>query len=214
MLGYAIFFGFLIFYGGMSVVDQSMKMFTTTGGFISQLDNRFSVIYDITPTYTLLLPNLANPLYLIGLMILMLLLAAQVYPLENILNWRVKLGTIYLFAIAIAILPVFIPGLSYSLYTDIVTLGTVVGILIGLILNIGLNIKLAASTAGDLRRRSVAIIFASVLFYLGFLMSLNIQELNLLSNNVEGLSSAYDLFLGNMFQAIAGLLYWRGLRSS
>lgn len=211
-LGYALFFGFLACYGVMSVINEILVLTVPGGGFIAQLDTRFAVLYGLTPTYSLVLPNLANPLYLIGLMILMLLLAAQVYPLEVVLGWKRQPGTFYLFAIAAAIPVVFIPAVSYSLYTDIVVFGTIAGMLIGLIMNIGINIRLAATTTGDLRKRSLSIIFASILFYVGFLMSLKIAEISLLYQLV-GTPMGYDIFLGCVVQAIAAVLYWRGLRT-
>jgi hypothetical protein len=212
-LGYALFFGFLLFYGGMSVIDQALVLYSPGGGFISKLGVDFNVLYGIPISYVLILGNLANPLYLLGLGILMVLLAAQVYPLEVVLNWKYKPSTVYSFAIAAAIIPIYFPMVSYSLYTDIVTLGTVIGIVIGLVLNIGINIKLAATSAGDLRKRSLSIIFASILFYIGFLLSLNIAELAVL-NQLIGTPPEYDVFLGYVVQAISAILYWRGLRST
>ncbi|MEX2685070.1 MAG: hypothetical protein Q6373_026080 [Candidatus Sigynarchaeota archaeon] len=212
-LGYALFFGFLSFYGAMGIVDQGLHVFTAGGGFISKIGKEFDVLYGITPAYGLILPNLANPLYLIGLAILMLLLAAQVYPLELALNWKRIPATIYLFAIAAATIPIYIPAVSYSLYTDIVTIGTVGGMLLGLVLNIGINIKLASTSAGDLRKRSLSIIFASILFYIGFLLTLNIVELAII-HQIAGTPVEYDVVLGYAIQAIAALLYWRGLRTS
>nr|MDO8112037.1 hypothetical protein [Candidatus Sigynarchaeota archaeon] len=211
-LGYEVFFGFLFVYGALSVLDEILALSTGTG-FIGNLDTDFSVLYGITPGYDLTLPNLANPLYLIGIMILMLLLAAQVYPLEVVLGWKRTPGTIYLFAITIAIIPVFIPALSYSIYTEIVMFGAIGGVLIGLVLNIGINIRLAATTTGDLKKRSISIIFASILFYVGFLMALKIAEISILYQ-IFGTPLEYDIFLGCILQAIAAILYWRGLRAS
>jgi hypothetical protein len=212
-LGYALFFAFLSVYGVMSLIDQSLVLFTADGGFISKVGKDFDILYGITPTYELILPNLANPLYLIGLAILMILLAAQVYPLELALNWKRAPATIYLFAIAAATIPIYIPALSYSLYTDIVTMCTVGGMVLGLVLNIGINIKLASTSAGDLRRRSLSIIFASILFYIGFLLTLNIAELAII-HQIAGTPPEYDVVLGYVIQAISAVLYWRGLRIS
>ncbi|MBN2154276.1 MAG: hypothetical protein JW839_22670 [Candidatus Lokiarchaeota archaeon] len=214
LLGYAVFFGFLTFYGVMGIVDQSLIVFTDFGGIISKLDVTFAELYGITPGYQLVFTKLANPLYLLGLLILMLLLAAQVYPLEMVLNWRRAPATVFLFAVAAAILPAYHPSLCYTVYMDVVTGLVIGGMLLGLILNIGINCKLAASTTGDLKKRSLSIIFASILFYVGFLMSLRIQDISIMFQVSEGaIKLDYDVVLGYVIQSISALLYWRGLRS-
>jgi hypothetical protein len=213
LLGYALFFGFLSFYGAMSLVDQSLTVFTSAGGFIGKLDVSFDVLYGLPPNPDLLFPQLANPLYLLGIMILMLLMAAQVYPLEMVLNWKRAPATTFLFIVAAAIVPAYFPALCLTIYMDIVTGCVIGGILLGLVLNIGINIKLVATTAGDLRKRSLCIIFASILFYVGFLLALKIAELSIL-NRIFGTPADYDVVLGYGVQSVAALLYWRGLRLS
>jgi hypothetical protein len=212
LLGYALFFGFLMFYGAMSLVDQVLTIFTSTGGLIGRLDVSFDVLYGLPPNSELLFPQLANPLYLLGLLILMLLLAAQVYPLEMVLDWKRAPATTFLFIVAGAIVPAFFPALCLTIYMDIITGCVIGGMLLGLVLNIGINIKLAATTAGDLRKRSLSIIFASILFYIGFLLALKIAELAIL-NQLFGIPADYDVVLGYIVQTLAAVLYWRGLRS-
>jgi hypothetical protein len=213
LLGYALFFGFLSFYGAMGLVDQTLAVFTPFGGFIGKLDVSFDLLYGLTPTYELFFPQLANPLYLLGLLILMLLLAAQVYPLEMVLNWKRAPATTFLFIVAAAIVPAYFPALCFTIYMDIITGCVIGGMLLGLVLNIGINIKLAATTVGDLRKRSLSIIFASILFYVGFLLALKIGELAIL-NRLFGTPADYDVVLGYAVQALAAVLYWRGLRVS
>ena len=103
-LGYAFFFGALFFFGLMSVINDVLNIFVPGSGFIGNLDTDFSTLYGITPGYELILPKLANPLYLVGILVLMILLATQVYPLEVVLNWKKLPGTKYLIIIAAAIL--------------------------------------------------------------------------------------------------------------
>jgi hypothetical protein len=214
LLGYALFFGFMTFYGAMSVVDQSLIVFTNYGGIIGKLDVDFSELYGIPVGYALIFNSLANPLYLLGLMILTLLLAAQVYPLEMVLGWKRPLATYYLFISAAAILPAYFPALCYTVYTDIVSFMVIGGVILGLVLNIGINSKLAATTTGDLKKRSLSIIFASALFYAGFLMSLKFDAVSILYTVSDGvISMDWDVLIGYVLQTVSSLLYWRGLRS-
>ncbi|NMC08449.1 MAG: hypothetical protein GYA24_24790 [Candidatus Lokiarchaeota archaeon] len=214
LLGYTLFFGFMTFYGAMSVVDQSLIVFTSFGGIIGKLDVDFSEFYGIPVSYTLFFDTLANPLYLLGLMILTLLLAAQVYPLEMVLNWKKPFATMYLFIAAAAIVPAYLPALCYTVYTDIVASMVIGGVVLGLILNIGINSKLAATTTGDLKKRSLSIIFASILFYAGFLMSLKFDAVSILYTiSDHAIPMDWDVLIGYVLQATSSLLYWRGLRS-
>ncbi|MHA1715377.1 MAG: hypothetical protein ACTSXP_07010, partial [Promethearchaeota archaeon] len=158
------------------------------------------------------LSNLARPLYVFGLAALNCLLAAQVYPLEMVINWTKKPVTLFLFGVAVALVLVFIPALTWTLYSFVVFLSTIISMLLGLIMNIGVNFKLAVVSTGDLRRRSIFIIFASFLFYLGFLWTLEIQEISVMA--LFNLSGRYDIVLGCIIQGVSALFYYSGLKTS
>jgi hypothetical protein len=80
-------------------------------------------------------------------------------------------------------------------------------------MNIGVNIKLAAVSTGELRRRSISIIFASLFFYLGFIWTLEIGEISLGTIfSIAGYASAWDTVFGSVLQVISALLYRQGLR--
>lgn len=155
----------------------------------------------------LFLYNTVQPLYIIGLSALLLLQAAQIYPLEKTVNWERAIGTKTLVVIAVGLWLVFIPALTWTYLTFALLFGTILGIVYGLVINVGVNIKLAVMTTGDLRKRSLAIIFASILFYFGFIITLEIQELSITGDG------KLDIVLGCIIQTLSAILYWRGLRT-
>ncbi len=159
------------------------------------------------------LSNMVLPIYILGLAALLCLLAAQIYPLEQTLNWRRAPGTIFLVCVSGGLMLVFIPALTWSTFTLVMMFASIAGMLYGLIINVGVNIKLAAVSTGDLRRRSVSIIFASILFYLGFIYTLEIGEISLrVITGISGLSLKWDIIFGCALQMVSALLYWNGLR--
>ncbi|MHA1679518.1 MAG: hypothetical protein ACTSUE_00825 [Promethearchaeota archaeon] len=215
MLGYVFFYAFLSFYGGLAVIDEFGNVFEFYD-ILGVLAQDLDVLYGITPSYDLLFPNLANALYLFGIIMLMILIAAQVYPLENILNWKYFIATRFLIIVSVGLVLVYIPTLSYSLYSEILFICAVIGLFLGLVLNIGINIKIAATSSGDLKKRSISIIFASLLFYIGFLLTVGIQELSPFGSLglASSMTGALDMLLGGILQVVSAILYWRGLRSN
>nr|MDO8117114.1 hypothetical protein [Candidatus Sigynarchaeota archaeon] len=83
------------------------------------------------------LSNMVLPIYILGLAALLCLLAAQIYPLEQTLNWKHAPGTVFLVSVAIALMLVFIPGITWSMYTLVLLFASIGGILYGLIINVG-----------------------------------------------------------------------------
>jgi hypothetical protein len=215
LLGYAIFFGCLSIYGGVSVINDVANTFLDVD-LLGSLETELVTLYGLEPGPPLILERLTVALYLFGIIILMLLLAVQVYPLENMLGWKHLIGTKYLLIVTVALGLVYMPFLVNTIYPDIAFFAAIFGLVLGLVLNIGINIKIAASSTGDLRRRSISIIFASILFYVGFLLTVGIQELNPFRGMDlgPGMDNALNIMLGGVVQLIAAILYWRGLRPS
>jgi hypothetical protein len=157
--------------------------------------------------------NIVQPLYILGVSSMVLLIAGQVYPLELTLNWNKTIITKYLLIVSVGATFVFIPALTWSLYAFIFCFGAVLGVVIGLVMNIGVNIKIAAVSAGELRRRSISIIFASLLFYSGFIWTLEIGEISLGAIfSIAGYVTEWDIMFGSALQVISALLYRQGLR--
>jgi hypothetical protein len=208
-VGYAFFFVALFaFQVGISLVDLAENMGFPTGwireSFPGEAEGKAAVYF---------LYSLVKPVYILGVASMVLLIAGQVYPLELTLNWNKTIITKFLVIVSVGVMFSFIPALTWSLYTFIFCFGAVLGVVIGLIMNIGVNIKLAAVSTGELRRRSISIIFASFLFYMGFVWTLEIQEISLGTIfNIAAYASEWDTVFGSMLQVISALLYRQGLR--
>nr|MDO8087958.1 hypothetical protein [Candidatus Sigynarchaeum springense] len=203
-VGYAFFF--LVLFGfqvGYSITEMGdyFHWFSTAwirGDFLG-----YSEPDIIAPT--LFLYNLVQPIFILGIASLMLLIAGQVYPLELTLNWNKAIITKYLLIVAAGVMTIFIPVLTWTYYAFGFLLAAIVGVIIGLLMNIGVNAKLARISTGELRRRSITIIFASILFYLGFIWTLEIKEISLGD-------FAWDTAFGSILQGISAILYRQGLR--
>ena len=209
-MGYAIFFAVLFFFQiGISFYSIMNELFPDT---VEWLRNPFpGEGIEENKDKIFFLYNLVQPLYIIGLMPLLLLISMQIYPVEKTLNWERTPGTKILIITSISMSVIFIPILTWSYYTFITLVLALFGFIYGLLVNIGVNIKLAAMSTGEIRKRSVAIIFASILFYLGFLWTLEIQEISI-ARMIGGIDSAWDITLGCVVQGISALMYYQGLK--
>ncbi|MEX2682690.1 MAG: hypothetical protein Q6373_013900 [Candidatus Sigynarchaeota archaeon] len=203
-IGYAFFFlvlfGFQVGYAFTEVGDY-FNLFPTDwirGNFPGYGDK-------VIMAPVLFLYNLVKPIFLLGISSLMLLIAGQVYPLELTLNWNKIIITKYLLLVALGVMLIFIPLLTWTTYSFIILLAAILGVIIGLLMNIGVNVKIARVSTGELRRRSISIIFASILFYMGFIWTLEIKEISLGD-------FAWDTVFGSVLQAISAVLYRQGLR--
>ncbi|GAB4327993.1 MAG: hypothetical protein Kow0069_35010 [Promethearchaeota archaeon] len=167
--------------------------------------------YDALKDRVWFLYNFMRPLFVLGLLMGLGITAGMIYPLEEIVGWRSFPLTKYLLVVAAAVLVVFVPAVTFSAYTVVVLLATFVGIGFGLFFNMAVNLKLAVrSPAGSsIRRRSVAILVAFVLFYLGLVWSLEVGWTKAL---VPVASLKWDVVVGSALQVVSGGLYWRGFR--
>nr|MDO8111504.1 hypothetical protein [Candidatus Sigynarchaeota archaeon] len=211
-VGYAFFFlALFIFQIGMSLYTLSDYL---APGSTSWLRTDFPGADNPANTANLFfLYNLVLPLYITGVAFMLVLIAGQIYPLELTLNWSKSPGTKYLLIVAAALMPVFIPAVTWTIYTFVVCLAALIGVVYGLFMNIFVNIKIAAVSTGDLRRRSIAIIFASILFYLGFIWTLEIGEISLgRIFDIPGYTMQWDIVFGCFIQGISALLYRQGLK--
>lgn len=209
-VGYAFFFAALCaFQVGISLYDLALYIDPASVSWVresfpGEAEGRAAVLF---------LYNLVQPLYILGLSAMLLLIAAQVYPLELTLNWNKTIVTKYIVIVAAGTMLIFIPVLTWSLYSFIFCLSAILGVVLGLVMNMGVNIKLATASTGELRIRSIAIIFASLLFYFGFIWTLEIQEISLGEIfNIAGYSSRWDTVFGYALQVISAILYRQGLR--
>lgn len=205
-LGYALFFvAIFAFQVGISLTELAEHFNLPTGWIREPFDGEEAGKAALWELY-----NLAQPLYILGFSGMLLLIAAQVYPLELTLNWNKTIITKYLVIVSAALILVFVPALTWTTYTLVLCIAAILGVILGLVMNMGVNIKLAAVSTGELRRRSIAIIFASLLFYFGFIWTLEIEEISIATP--LKISKDWDIFFGYVLQIISAILYRQGLR--
>lgn len=210
-IGYGVFFlalfGFQIglsIYSVLDIIDPSLVNWIRESFPGSEIPGNVEKI--------LFLENLILPLYILGLAGILILIGAQIYPIEETIGWKRTPGTKILFIISGGLLLIFIPAITWSYYSFIMVTSSILGFAYGLILNLAVNIKIAVASTGDLRKRSISIIFASFLFYLGFLYTLEIQEISLEAITGLNIPMDWDTVLGCVLQTLAALLYRQGLK--
>jgi len=211
-MGYLLFFlALLIYQVGISIYQIGMAL-----GYIPGGQPMFPMEVGFDPdTVVFFLSNLMRPVFIIGLVGVEALIAAQIYPLEVAIGWKRTPGTIIMFITCGLLFLMFIPLLTWTYYSFVVLLIACAGVLYGFFMNIGVNIKMAKISTGEVRRRSVFIILASMLFYIGFLWTLEVGWTESIINIFAPISVSlkWDVLAGSILQAISALLYRSGLNT-
>ncbi len=205
-LGFSIFF---LFFTGMNV---GVAIYDILTDYISGLSD---VIRAQFPGYEVpgaldsvgIFWNVLRPIYILGFVAALVATAALIYPLETVIGWRKTPSTILLLAICPFLLLIFIPGLTYTLYSPIVLGICYGGIAYGLVLNVIVNIWLAKRFPGKIRRRSLMIIVAFSVFYFGFIWAL---ETGISEAIYESWGYNHDVLFGSLLEILGCFLYWRG----
>ncbi|MFX0099136.1 MAG: hypothetical protein ACFFCS_06100 [Candidatus Hodarchaeota archaeon] len=207
-VGYSIFFfSLFVFQIGHSITELLNYIFPELG-FLASIKSNLPG----GPMPGLLFSNLNRPLFILGLILMELILAAQIYPLERAVNWNRTRGTKYLVVTACLLCSMFIPMLAWSFMSTIIFAMAIFGLLYGLIANIGINIKLVVKSVGEVRTRSIMIILGSLCFYLGFLWTLEIREISIVYHLFGYSYVKLDITLGCIAQVVAAILYRRGFQ--
>lgn len=207
-LGYAIFFGALFFFQiGLSSIEFLDRY--VYPGVLNAMKGDF----DTKPVgFELpIFDNLLTPIFVVGLIMMMVLLIGQINPVEKIINWKKKPITIYLIIVMVMLILVFVPILTFTLFSTVAFFLCIIGMALGLLLNVGVNIRLAHVSTGDLKKRSIMIIFGTIFFYLGFLWTLEIQEISL-GQLFPVWSTKLDVVVGSITQGLAGFFFRLGLK--
>lgn len=155
------------------------------------------------------------PAYILGITAITLLFAAQIYPVEIIVKWeRAPLSKI-LILLSILLMLEFIEPIRWSLYTPIVLTAWVLALSLTLFLNLGVNFKLALQTTGEVKKRSIRIILAFLLFFGGFIWAL---EVGWTDNIVFWMDVPndyqWDIIIGSIIEVLGGFLYRSGFVSA
>ena len=154
-----------------------------------------------------ILANQMRPLFLTFYFFFACILAAQVYPLEQAMNWEKSPFSKIMVIFGSGVWLLYIPAIAYSMFAFVIIGLCWLSLLMGFSLNIGVNLKLYKMTAGALRKRALHAIFAFFFLALGVAWSL---ELGWGSLIYDDLPNAADVTIGCIFQLISALFYLKG----
>lgn len=208
-LGYAFMFLFLFLYSigafANDLLDFLLESWSSTA-----LETSFPKPsgLELNPIVEFI-ENLYRPLFVLGLIACELIFAAQVYPLEKMLKWEKTPGVKAMIVSAALMLLLFIPALQWTIVSSLIIYLSIAGIGYGFVMNIAVNIKLAHASTGAIRRRSIMIILASLLFYIGFIWSLEVGWAKFFGD----LSIKWDIVFGSIAIAVSAFLFRTGFRS-
>jgi hypothetical protein len=150
---------------------------------------------------------LSQPFYVASMIIAGLVFAGQIYPLEEIIGWSKTPLTKTILILSAMMTLVYIPAITYSIYSMMVVLALMLSVLFAAFINIGVNIKLARSSTGAIRTRSLYILMGLFLFYIGFIWSLEVGWAKLIYNQW---GHTEDLYFGVILQIISTIFYSKG----
>ncbi len=153
--------------------------------------------------------NFCRPLFLLAIIAGNILIAGQVYPLEIAIGWKKVPVTKMLVVTSLALFLVFIPGITFSILTQVLFAAGFGCLGLGFLLNIGVNIHLFRISTGQIRQRSLFIIVAFILFYLGFVWALEVGWAKIF---IPEATLKYDVVFGSLVQIVAAIFYWVGFR--
>ncbi|MBD3349973.1 MAG: hypothetical protein GF364_00625 [Candidatus Lokiarchaeota archaeon] len=205
--GYAFMFLFLLGYQIVVTILEIVEYFSDFRTV--ELQQEFPIPEGLALNgLVIFLENLYKPIFILGLIALLILFAAQIYPLEKMLGWKSAPGTKAMLIISATMLLIFIPGIAWTLPSAFILIACFAGVGYGFSMNIAVNVKMALTTTGAIRRRSIMIILASALFYVGFIWVLEIGWADLIW---EGFSLDWDIIFGSTLIVISAFLYRSGL---
>ncbi len=206
-LGFSIMFlAILGIIAGTAVYETVNLIFTGTWN----LQTPFPGYYDpIMREQVGIFLNFCRPLFVLAFIACNVMIAGQVYPLEIAINWKKAPATKLLVITGLAAFAIFIPGITFSIVTQILLVACIGSLLFGFALNIGVNIHLCRVSTGQIRRRSLFIILAFICFYMGFIWAL---EVGWTREFIPGATLKYDVVFGSILQMVAAVFYWVGFR--
>jgi hypothetical protein len=202
-LGYSLFF----FITGVTLLGVGAdKLLQLLGKAPMEFTARFP--YG-DPNDSGFLANFTRPLYLALLLLVLLLFATQVAPLEYMV-WKKQYVTVFLVISTALVATVYIPALTYGLYSMIVIMTAFVAILLAFLLNFGMNLSIYFKTTGDLRRRAGFIAVGFFVFLIGLVWSMEVGW----TKGLTGVSGyEWDVAVGSVIILGGGLLMFRGFKT-
>jgi hypothetical protein len=149
--------------------------------------------------------NMTRPLFVFFFIIVTLVIAGQVYPLEGIMNWNKKPITKIMVSASVLMMLIYIPMITYTIVTQIIFIWFFFALALGFFLDIGINIMLFFKTTGQIRTQSLYVVIAFFFFYGGFAMTLEMGWMEQVWSGFDSLR--YDIIFGVILQIISTILY-------
>lgn len=155
--------------------------------------------------------NLVRPYYILIYIVLLVALAGQIQPIEVILKQDRHILSRALFLCTTVLVLVYIPALTYSLFTIIIMSITNLLVFIGFLFNVFMNLSLALKTVGEVRKRSLLVLFGFIIFIIGTLWGLKMGWSVIFNPNWH---HNEDVIIGAIISGVSIYCYYRVFASS
>ncbi len=138
------------------------------------LKNQFDWYADSENTVGSIINNQMRPAHLIFYFMMNMVMAAQIYPLEQANGWKKNPVMKFIILCGFSVWLVFIKPIGLSSFAVVPVILGFTGIGIGFLLNIGINLKLYMKAAGAIRTRALYAFSAFLTLAIGILFSMEL----------------------------------------
>ncbi len=202
-LGNSILFTIAVIF---HIAYASFELYISTIPNAVMLNNYFPWKPDNLEGLVKSMSHQVRPLYIMFYLLLTVVMAAQVYPLEQVVGLTKNPFTKIILGLGSLNLLMFIPALSYT-WVSLVTIPLgFFFFFFGIILNIVVNIVIFKRSTGTLRYQSLYGMSAFLLFGIGLTLSLEVGWLKMIDPSI---SYRWEVITGSLIQLIAIIFYRR-----
>jgi hypothetical protein len=221
--GYIIFFFLLFFTQSLVFLSDLFLAFSIQGDiptitnirFTNYDENRIILVnylsnlgfnYDLAYWIT----NFIRPTYLIIYLIVMIAVGSQIQPLEIINKQKHLYLSSFMFLLIPFIVVIFIPQITFSLYSSILVVLGLLTVLFGFFYNILMNLYLVVKSPGELRTRSLFVLTGFILLVGGLVITMRV---GLVKSFLPNEGTFWDVPVGVLVSMLGLYCYTRGFRS-
>lgn len=202
-IGFSILFFILSLF---SIVYGGYELYTNLTPNFIDMKNNFPGEIPADP-FIKTISHQLRPAYIIFYFLMNLVVATLVFPLEQAIGWKKGWATKIIILFGASLWLIFIPALTYTIFSLIPLVLGFTGIGIGFLLNIAVNMKLFKDSAGEIRRRSLYAILAFIFLAIGLVWSMEVMWGEAIN---EAITNKWDVVIGCCIQAISILFYRMG----
>ena len=153
--------------------------------------------------------NQMRPAYLSFYFLINLVLAAQIYPLEQAKNWKKNPFMKIIIVCGSSVWLLFIPPIGNSFFAIIPVLLAFIGIGLGFLLNILILVKLYRNATGDVKQRALYGVFAFLFLAIGMVVSMEVGWIKMFSDQI---SYRWEVVIGSIIQIVGAYFYYKGFK--